>query len=171
METAGDPPFVRRWLYMSNCRALWILLSLWRTSGVTIFSMPLHTNYGRLDCLRLLSSCTHISRSLRRVSKVQRHTDKLTQTEIHTTCIRVKARGANTLAWPTSADRTPTPRLRPRSRPIVSSSRLPARIYSLSCVPYAAVHPMNMILDFSREIAGIPRRRDLASATAVSSLD
>lgn len=86
------------------------------------------------------------------------YTDKLTQTEIHTTCIRVKAKGANTLAWPTSADRTPTPDFDPVRDP---SSPRPGHprasiLHLLAYIPYVAVHPMNMISDFCRGLAAIP---------------
>ena len=142
----------------------------WRRRGVTIFSIHVLRIIGG-SIVSAFWIPAHTSYPLGRIWKVRQHTDKLTQTEIHTTCIRVKAKGANTLAWPTSADRTPTPRLRPRLRPIVSTSRLPARIYSSSCVPYAAMHPMNMISDFSREIVEIPRRHDLTPTITVSSQD
>jgi len=71
-----------------------------------------------------------------------------TQTEIHTTCIRVKAKEANTLAWPTSADHTPTPDFDP-----VSDPSSPARIYLFS-----TLRAMRLSLSLSRCVQRIQRQ-------------
>lgn len=102
----------------NNCRALQILSP--QRSGVTIFLIHVRITAGSI--VSAFWILAHTSRLPRRIWKVQ-HTDKLTQTEIHTTCIRVKAKGANTLAWPTSADRTPTPDFDPVRDPSSPTTR------------------------------------------------